>query len=87
MSFSNPSVVELTVINQKNKDGNLLKNLLLLMTRSLLPTLSAKRDLKIKGNISPLPNRERIANHAPHIKGWHIPCLFFLMPSQKDILQ
>jgi len=49
MSFSNPSVAELTVINQKNKGGNLLKNLLLLMTRSPLPTLPAKSDLKDKG--------------------------------------
>lgn len=49
MSFSNPSVVQLTVINQKSKDANLLKNLLLLTMRSPLPTLPAKRDLKAKG--------------------------------------
>lgn len=50
MSFSNPSIVELTVINQKkNKDGHLQKNLLLLVTRSLLPTLPAQRDCKGEG--------------------------------------
>lgn len=49
MSFSNPSLVELIVINQRNKDGNLLKKLLFLMTRSPLPTLPAKKDLKDKG--------------------------------------
>lgn len=51
MSFSNPSIVELTVINQKKKkkDGHLQKNLLLLVTRSLLPTLPAQRDCKGEG--------------------------------------
>lgn len=54
MSFSNPSVVELTLINQKNKDGHLLKNLFLLGTRSTLPTFPAKRDLKGKGKHWPV---------------------------------
>lgn len=54
MSFSNPSVVELTVITQKNKDGHLLKNFFLLVTRSAPPTFPAKRDLKGKGKHWPV---------------------------------
>lgn len=49
MSFSNPSIVELAVINQKKKKkggGTLLKNLLVLERSFPFPTLLTKRDLK-----------------------------------------